>query len=147
MQVDDLVNELLPRAKQILLDSENNFKLKINEWLDKKGFLIRFVGRNLIDPIWQLIIGPLLPILVKNLVLISIGLVAPHLTPFIPLIMQILEYIKDNIMNEAQKANFRELLLLVQGFKPDTELKKVLDMDLNKKNHLLMTQEYFDGKP
>ena len=147
MQVDDLVNELLPRAKQILLDSENNFKLKINEWLDKKGFLIRFVGRNLIDPIWQLIIGPLLPILVKNLVLISIGLVAPHLTPFTPLIMQILEYIKDNIMNEAQKANFRELLLLVQGFKPDTELKKVLDMDLNKKNHLSMTQEYFDGKP
>lgn len=147
MEVKDLVDNILPRTKQILLNSEQEFKTQINNWLNKKGFLVRFVGKNLVDPIWQLITGPLLPVIVENVILIVLGLVAPQVVPFVPLIIKVLEYISNNMMSEEDKRQFIELLHLVQSYQPAPEIAKALNMGVWETTNILNTQEYFDGKP
>lgn len=146
MEVRDLVEEVLPRTKIILLNHEADLKAKIHEWLSKKGFLVRFVGKNLVDPIWQLITGPLLPVIVENVILIVLGLVAPQIVPFVPLIIKVLEYISNNMMAEEDKKQLVELLHLVQSYQPNPEVAKVINMGAWQTASLLNTQEYFDGR-
>jgi hypothetical protein len=146
MEVRDLVEEILPRTKIILLNHETDLKAKIHEWLSKKGFLVRFVGKNLVDPIWQLVIGPLLPIIVEKSILIILGIVAPQLAPFVPLLLKLMEYVNMSLTVE-EKEFVRQFLVMTQSFKSDDEIKEIINLDPWKVVGALNSQEYFDGKP
>lgn len=146
MEVRDLVEEILPRTKIILLNHESDLKAKIHEWLRKKGFLVRFVGKNLIEPIWQLVIGPLLPIVVEKSILIMLGVITPQLAPFVPLLLKLMEYISV-ALTVREKEFVRQFLVMTQSFKPDDEIKDVINSDPWKVVGALNNQEYFDGKP
>lgn len=145
MEVRDLVEEVLPRTKIILLNHEADLKAKIHEWLSKKGFLVRFVGKNLVDPIWQLVIGPLLPIIVEKSILIILGIVAPQFAPFVPLLLKLMEYVNMSLTIE-EKESVRQFLVMTQSFKSDDEIKEIINLDPWKVVGALNSQEYFDGK-
>lgn len=147
MEVKDLIEIILPRTKIILINHEIDLKANIHEWLSKKGFLVRFVGKNLVDPIWQLVIGPLLPVIVKQSILIILGIVAPQIRPFVPALIMLLEYISASILTNEDKYKIKDMLELIRSFKPDNEINDILKSDSWLIIGTLNNQEYFDGKP
>lgn len=147
MEVKHLVDEILPRTKILLVNHEADLKTKINEWLSKKGFITRFVGKNLVDPIWKLIIGPLLPIIVEKSILIILGIISPYIAPFVPALIMLLEYISLSILTNEDKYKIKDILELIKSFKPDDEISGVISSDPWLVAGALNNQEYFDGKP
>lgn len=142
--IQDLTLYLLPRVKHLILNYEVSFKENIREWAAQKKFVPRFIVGSLINPMWSLIIGPLLPVIIKLVVNIVIGTAAPILIPLIPLINQIIDYIGNHILSEQDKVLFKQVLQVVKNFNPDDNVKAALSLSPVMTTNIINDQEYFN---
>ena len=146
MQAKDLVDYLLPRTKKLLVSSESDFKYKINNWLNTKGLIVRFVGLRMIDPIWKIVVGPLLPVIITIVVNISVGAFAPILIPFVPLIDSIISYLSDNVLHPDKKQQIKDIVDFISKYKVDKETESAINMQEFEAKSILLGQEYFNGQ-
>lgn len=141
----DLTLFLLPRVKLLMMGAEDDFKTNIKLWLSKKGWLSRFVGGSLIDPVWKLIIGPMLPVMVKFVVDLIIGTAAPVLIPLLPLINSIIDYLSNEILTEENKVELKSILSVIKNFEASPNVKTALNLNYEEEMQIEAGQEYFDS--
>lgn len=141
----DLTLFLLPRVKALMLGMENDCKDNIRAWLSKKGWLSKIVIGSLIDPVWKLIVGPMLPVIIKLAVDLAIGTIAPTLVPLIPLINKIIDYLSVEVLTEENKVQLKEVLNIVENFRANTQVKTALTLSYDEEMQIEASQEYFDS--
>lgn len=139
----DLTLFLLPRVKLLLLDIEQPIKNSIKLWISEYGLIPRVILRSVIDSIWRLVVGPMLPIIVKLSVDLAIGAIAPTLVPLIPLLYKIIDYLDVNIISDENKIQLKEILCIIEKFKASEEVKSALSISSSKEVAFESSQEYF----
>jgi hypothetical protein len=127
----------------LLLDRAEEIKTDIKKWLASKGVIIKFIGGKLVDPIWALVTGPLLPVIVGITIDIIFGASAPILTPFIPAIVQIIRLISDDIVSEDDKQSIEDLLEAVRSYNASHGVLEAIQLSPQELVNFRNTQEYF----
>lgn len=143
--VEDLVNDVLPYSKKVLSLHEAEFKSKMQSWVDTKGLITRLFLRQFVDVAWRLVVGPLLPVIVKVIIDVILGTTAPVLIPFIPLINKGIEIVSQDVLSAVVKDELVKIFEIILNYKASPEVMLALQMDHNERVNILLTQEIFSG--
>jgi hypothetical protein len=103
MTTQDLTRIVLPYARHALTAA--------------RPAVINVVGRAgwiVVWPAWAMVVGPLLPLLVRIGVELAVGLAAPSLLPLLEMINALASYVPEGYLSGSARAFLAELLALLK---------------------------------